>query len=360
MGKCNNEFEELLLEAWELCSDDERLRSLPVYCRLRKWLAKLTSNGERNNDEERARLKRVVCAIKDCNGDVEGELPNECEEECDDELQEECDDESCDDYQPECVKRRPKAPPEVIKKKDESVRCKLICALDAVNEHEIGMQQFFRDVARHTCDRGTMLMRVTGNVLSDFRSFVDNVFSNRVTQIGMVLAREQITLRDRFAELEIRTMNRAQLLLMFIKAEMPSFDWQRFGEKGYLKSIVSSICKHVPPEVDPDIDDVKGKGMLYQLNWLRSEIDRAECESNGLYEQFGALTTELAGVNEKISEIQCKMASDTAKLAEEIDTLQIKSAEQVCVIDKLMENIQITIQNKKTDANAENCTVKRI
>lgn len=211
-----------------------------------------------------------------------------------------------------------------------------------------GMQQFFDRVAARTHDRGALMMRVTNYVLADFRSFVEDVFSNRVTQIGVVLAREQMAIRDKYAELECRTLNRAQLVLTRVQEAMPAFDWRRYAaEPDYVKAMVVSNCVARRDADDGSADGVgaRGKSLLYQLNWLRSEIDRADCENHGLYEQHNTLTGELAAINAKISDVQCRASGEMAALSAQLDELRARSAEQVSVIDKLMETIQISMQN---------------
>ncbi|VVC43977.1 Hypothetical protein CINCED_3A018062 [Cinara cedri] len=340
----DQEFEELLLEAWDRCTDDQSLRTAPVYGRLRKWLAKLSSKCRRG-DSDRCQLQYVLCALR----------ANDYA--CLDKLLDEDIDEPA--YSTAAATGCEVA---VAKKEEQSVEAKggtdarLTAALATVDDR-ISLQQFLREVAAHTCDGGTLLARISTDVLSDFRSFVDNVFSNRVTQIGMVLAREQMSIRDRYTDLESRTMNRAQLALIRVKESMPTFDWNRYAtETGYLKGLVVSRCVQDTNSDDADSDDLRGKGLLYQLNWLRSEIDRADCDNHGLQEQHSSLINELATINKKISDVQCKAANDMAILTEELNRLRTKSADQICTIDKLMETIQITMENSKTDSTTNKIT----
>jgi len=357
----NNQFEKLLLEAWERCTDDETLRESATYKCARQMLAKLTCSGRRNN-EELCQLKSLISALRAGNEvcchkekfDVEEtccrlevvelccmeeQRPNEtCERSNDDEM---------------CgisLSKTTVKPEQVIYPQlpfpDTDADCILKSSLVTV-EDNVGLQQFFRDVAVNTCDRGDLLMRVTRDVLTDFRFFVDSVFSNRVTQIGMVLAREHMSIRDRYAELESRTLNRAQLSVFHVKEVMPTFDWQRYSsEPGYIKSVVVSSCLQNARAEDTD-EDARGKGLLYQLNWLRSENDRADSENHCLHEQHAKLTAELSTINGNISSVQCRAANDIACLSDQLEKLRSKSCEQMAIIDKLMEDIQMSIQNSK-------------
>lgn len=333
----DQEFEELLTEAWSRCTDDQSLRASPMYDRLRKWLGKLSANNRRG-DEDKFQLQYVLCAMRNNNYECLDKL---LDVDIDEPVYSEAAVSGCQ------VVVEHKAQ-EVID--TGGIDAKLKAALAMVDDR-ISMQRFFREVAAHTCDGGMLLARVTEDVLSDFRSFVDNVFSNRVSQIGMVLAREQMSIRDRYADLESRTMNRAQLALLHIKEAMPLFDYYRYlSEEGYLKGLVVSRCLQDAQADDANSDDLRGKGLLYQLNWLRSEIDRADCENHGLHEQHAALISELATVNKNIAQVQCQAANDMAVLTEELDCLRAKSADHVSTIDKLMETIQITMENSKTDS----------
>lgn len=335
MAKKCDTFEELLAEAWCMCVDDQWLRASPSYDRFRGWLDKLSSTCPRDE----ADATKLRCALR---------AAKECDEKCFAELLR-------DDYCPPAAnkRKRPKdAPIQRVAAVDNTADCVLLTALDTVDGC-VGLQRFFREVAVHTCDRGALLVRVTGELLCDFRSFVDDMFSNRVTQIGMVLAREQMSVRDRYADLEGRTLNRAQLALMHVKNLMPTFVWQRYAtEKGYLKTLVTSLCPEDAHADDTDADDIRGQSLLYQLNWLRSEIDRTECENHGLKEQHSKFIVELAEINKKIADVQCQAANDMAAKVAELEALKAKSSEQECTIDRLMETIHISLHNSKSDSSA--------
>lgn len=357
----NNQFEKLLLEAWERCTDDKTLRESPTYKCARQMLAKLTRSGQRNN-EELCQLKSLINALRAGN---EVHCPKEAfdvEETCCPEerppnkaslqYDRSNNDEICEVALSKDTEKSDQIIYPQFPVQDTDADCILKSAL-VTAEDNVGMQQFFRDVAVNTCDRGDLLMRVTSDVLTDFRFFVDSVFSNRVTQISMVLAREHLFIRDRYAELESRTLNRAQLSVFHIKEVMPTFDWQRYSsEPGYIKSVVVSGCLHNARADDVDGEDARGKGLLYQLNWLRSENDRADGENHCLHDQHAKLTAELSMINGNISSVQCRAANDIACLTDQLEKLRSRSCEQLAIIDKLMEDIQISIQNTKKVAKA--------
>jgi len=367
----NNQFEKLLLEAWERCTDDKTLRESPTYKCVRHTLAKLTRSGQRNN-EKLCKLKSLINALRAGNEvhcpkekvDIEEtfytkELSEIFELSCPEErppnkarLQYEHsnNDKICELALSKDTDKSKQIIYHQLPVQDTDADCILKSAL-MIAEDDVSMQQFFRDVAVNTCDRGDLLMRVSSDVLTDFRFFVDSVFSNRVTQISMVLAREHLSIRDRYAELESRTLNRAQLSVFHVKEVMPTFDWQRYSsEPSYIKSVVVSGCLNNARMEDVDGEDARGKGLLYQLNWLRSENDRADGENHCLHDRHAKLTAELSIINGNISSVQCRAANDIACLTDQLEKLRSRSCEQLEIIDQLMEDIQISIQNTKKEA----------
>lgn len=338
-GSCN-EFDELLTEAWDRCTQDEKLSESPLYGLLGKWLANLTYTCPRP-DDALERLKALVCALRRCDDKgLEEVLKN-------------CVDEDCP-LTPKRARRKELPVPGQIKltENEKKADCPLLATLSKM-DNCINLQQFFREVAVHTCDKGMLLMRITKDVLYDFQSFVEDVFSNRVTQIAMVLGREQMTIGDRYAKLEARTLSRAQLALLHVRFIMPSFVWQRYStERGYLKSLISCQCGIDEDTLEPvteSMEDLRGKSLLYQLNWFRSEIERAEFENSGLYEQHTQFTSELAKIEQNIANIQCATAKEMTCMTQELENLRAQSADQVCTIDKFMDKIQMSMQKSKSN-----------
>lgn len=335
------EFDNLLLEAWNRVATDDKLGGLPSFRLLGRWLANLTYACPRPN-EALDKLKIVLCAMRKCNSKA-----------LDDALK---DSPILDCALPPKRSRRKELPvseiPVVKTNNEKKADCALLDALLSIGNC-ITMQQFFREVAVHTCDKGALLVRITKDVLHDFQSFVEDVFSNRVTQIAMVLGREQITINDRYVKLEARTWSRAQLTLLHIKLIMPRFVWQRYvSERDYMKSMLVSQCMDdtCPVEVTESTEDLRGKSLLYQLNWFRTEIERAESENRILYEQNAQFTSRLAKIEQSIAEIQSRAAKEMICMTKELDDLRTKSADQVCLIDKLMDKIQMSMHSSKVKA----------
>lgn len=332
------------------------LRGLPTYGLLGRWLANLTYACPRPNDGLE-KLKALVSAMRSCDEKaLEKVLMNRPTSDCLSAPK------RCRRREPKESKELPKGPKRKENKstvklvEEKATDCYLLAALSSMSNC-ITMQQFFREVAVHTCDKGALLMRITAEVLSDFKSFIEGVFSNRVTQIAMVLGREQMVISERYAKLEARTMSRAQLTLLHVKYIMPSFVWHRFvSEKGYINSMIVSKCidEDIQPEImSESVDDLRGKSLLYNLNWLRTEIERAEFENQGLYEQHTEFTSQLATIEQGIANIQCRAASEMSCMTAELENLRSQSADQVCLIDRFMDKIHMTLQNTKENVVAK-------
>lgn len=327
-----SEFDKLLSEAWDLSTNYQNVL-------LSRWLANLTYACPRP-DCSLEKLKALVCTMRNCDQTVIAEVMKGCSVECAPTTK-------------RCRRKElPKSQEKAARSKIETLAdCSLLAALAKMKDC-ITMHQFIREVAVHTCDRGALLMRITKDVLFDFQSFIEGVFSNRVTQIAMVLGREQITIGNRYALLEARTMSRAQLALLHVRFIMPTFIWQRYvSESEYMKSIVACPCgtdeEMIIDEVTESKEDLRGKSLLYQLNWFRSEIERAESENRSLYDQHAQFTSELAIIEQNIAEIQCRAAKEIVCMTDELENLRARSADQVCTIDKLMDKVQMNMHKTK-------------
>lgn len=234
-------------------------------------------------------------------------------------------------------------------------------------------------------------MKSSDSMLDDFHKFVSDVFESRAEHISDGLAKEQIAASSRYAYLRNRALNRATVALDFLRQAMPTFDWKKYNVEPevYLRRTMSrygtsaskatavasgdgnedktgggrtatgAAGNDVPETTgagdDEDEDDAQqsaNKKLLYSLNWLRTEVSRADCDCHRLYEQRNTLTTGLAKLNADLSSLQCRSSSDVNRLKDELTVLRQRSADQSKTIDRLMETIQLAMQNKsssKTD-----------
>lgn len=227
-------------------------------------------------------------------------------------------------------------------------------------------------------------MKLSDSMVDDFRVFVSDVFESRTEHIGDGLAKEQMALSEKYAYLYDRTLNRATVALDYLREAMPVFSWHKYQSEPdeYLRRMIMRRAAVVAassgdaaavaadgdgrpaargpvPVAEDDIagtagdeedDDVAQqsviKRLLYRINWLRTEVSRVDCEGQRLYEQRGELTASLADFNRRLSEARCRAANDIDRQKNELSVLRQRSADQTAVIDRLMETIQLTMQDR--------------
>jgi len=209
------------------------------------------------------------------------------------------------------------------------------------------------------------------------------VFESRTEHISDGLAKEQMALCEKYAYLYDRTLNRATVALDFLREAMPMFSWHKYqaAPDEYLKRTIMRRAAVVaassgdaasatggdgrpatraPGSVDDDDIAVAAGGedddgaqqsvikkLLYRINWLRTEVGRVDCEGQRLYEQHSELTVSLADLNRRLSDAQCRSSGEIDRHKNELTVLRQRSADQTAVIDRLMETIQLTMQDKQ-------------
>ncbi|XP_003246973.1 uncharacterized protein LOC100571912 [Acyrthosiphon pisum] len=245
------------------------------------------------------------------------------------------------------------------------------------------LQDFYFQVALCTCDQGALMMKLSDAMVDDFRTFVSDVFESRTEHISDGLAKEQMALCEKYAYLYDRTLNRATLAMDFLREAMPVFSWHKYqaDPDEYLKRTImrraavvaassgdaaaaadgdgrpatrapasltdDEIAEAAGREDDDDAQQSVIKKLLYRINWLRTEVGRVDCEGQRLYEQHSELTVSLADLNRRLSDDQCRSAGDIDRHKNELTVLRQRSADQTAIIDRLMETIQLTMQEKQ-------------
>lgn len=233
------------------------------------------------------------------------------------------------------------------------------------------------------------MMKVSDGMLDDFRAFISDVFETRVDNISDGLAKEQMVLNSKYTFLEHRMFNRATVALDFLREVMPTFNWYKYQENpdGYLKRMILRRIPATAASGDADDndcinggdgcggrptcgddcaesvgdggDDEEGndvqqsaiKKLLYTLNWLRTEVSRVDCENKRLLDQRNGLTFNLVELNRHFTDDQVKSSGDIEKLKDELTLLRKRSADQSAAIDRLLETIQLAMQNKQSPAS---------
>lgn len=93
------------------------------------------------------------------------------------------------------------------------------------------------------------------------------------------------------------------------------------------------------------------KKLLYSLNWLR-----ADCEFHRLFEQQKGLNIYLTEANNQLLANRCRMNGEINRIKDKHTLFRNKSVEQTVTVDQLMEDIQMSIQNKMMPAERSvNC-----
>lgn len=326
------EFDELLREAWERCSDDADLRASVAYQCARQLLCEVMRSGTRGPAE----LERLKCTVDSLRARDYGQL---------------CRAQPCPGSAAAAVVPRPARRPLSPR---AAAECAIRAALSAYDARA-GLPVFYGRVAALTCDRGARLRAVTDAALAEFRTMAHAMVADRVTRTGAALGRERTAAGARFHALARRAINRAQLAVAHVRDAMPAFDWRRYAaEPGYMRLVAVRPSPGCVTRADgtDDADGARSKRLLYQLDWLRSEVDRAEAESRCLYEQHTGLAAELAAVNERTGREQAEAADRTRRLSRELDDLRARSAAQVCAVDRLMVAVQAAQSARDADAAA--------
>lgn len=232
-------------------------------------------------------------------------------------------------------------------------------------------------VSQYTCDQASLLIKVSDEMMDEFKAFASDVFESRAEHISDGLAKEQIALNAKYEYLTHRMFNRATIALDFLREAVPLFSWPKYraDPEPYLKRAILATVQLADATNDSvgggdgDDGDVGGGGnggrdeseegtqqsivkkLLYALNWLRAEVSRVDCEGQRLFEQRNRLTTKLADYNGQLCAAQCRSATNIDQLKDELTLLRKQSSEQTASIDRLMEAVQVTInaQTKSTD-----------
>ncbi|XP_050519848.1 uncharacterized protein LOC126893564 [Daktulosphaira vitifoliae] len=241
----------------------------------------------------------------------------------------------------------------------------LLAVLKKVNSSTT-LQDFYFQVSQLTCDKGEMLMKVANNMIADFEVFVADVFESRAQHISDGLAKEQLAINEKYTFLCRRTLNRATMAMDYLKAAIPTFNWEKYQADPNMfmhKAIAThfefgsksgpagddELQSQMTDEEDDDPHHTTNKKLLYKLNWLRTEVNRSDCECQAMYEQQKCLTNSLSEYNAKLSSIQCKSSVEIGRLKDELTLLRQQSSNQSITIDRLMGTIQLAMKNKSVE-----------
>lgn len=218
-------------------------------------------------------------------------------------------------------------------------------------------------VSSHTCDRGSLLIRASDNLVDNFRAFVRDVLGGRAERIGDRLVDEQMSARDRYARLRDRALNRATVALDHVRGVLPAFDWRAYRtdpdaylRRQMLRRARGPVARDDDGDEDADADADRrsaGAKALFALDELRSEAASADRSSRRLLEERAALTTGLAELGARLSDARARQVDDVGRLRDEATLLRHESADQIARIDRLTGSIQLRLAAAADDDDEE-------
>jgi len=207
-------------------------------------------------------------------------------------------------------------------------------------------------------------MSVSDELLDNFRIFAKEVFECRTEHISDGLSKEQMMLKDKYTYLQHRMLNRATVVYDFLREVMPTFNWSKYQDNSHIH-MKQLVLRHIAPPIttykendEDDIDNQQSivlKKLLYTLNSLRSEVTRVECEEQRLNEQHNKLLVSVTEANTNLLAIQCQSSADVERHKNEFTLLLQRSAEQTITVDRLMESIQLAMQQNQPSPSTFGC-----
>lgn len=232
---------------------------------------------------------------------------------------------------------------------DDADACPELASLIAqTNSNTASLQKFMADAQRYTCDGGRLMVQVCGQLMDDYLRSAEAVFDDRAQKLGDALAKEQVALLLRYRTAGMRVISRAQILLDHARELMPAFIYSEYVVEpdAYMKRIVlekrSAVSGTGPDDnngADGGLSDLEQKKLMSALIWLRSEVDRADCENVSLVDRYETVVAAIDATNRKRTDNECLAKTRRNELRAQLDCLRKKSAEQVALIDSYVAKI---------------------
>lgn len=237
----------------------------------------------------------------------------------------------------------------------------LVGLIGRTNGDTASLQKFMADAQRYTCDGGRLMGQVCGQLMDDYLQSSAAVFDDRAQKLGDALAKEQVALLLRYRAAGMRMVSRAQILLDHVSELMPTFMYASYASEpdAYMRRIIAekknavsgsagpagpadknNDCGGSPPSGrDGDENDAEHTKLLSALVWLRSEVDRADCENANLVDRYEFIVAAISAANRKKTDNECLAKTQRNELRCQLDALRKTSAEQVALIDGYVEKI---------------------
>lgn len=211
------------------------------------------------------------------------------------------------------------------------------------------VQQLLADARAYTCDDGRLMAAAVDEELADFGTAAAAVFEERTQRLSDALAKEQAALLLRYRGNRQRVLCRAQILQDHVRELMPAFQYDDYVAEpdAYLRrEVINRLNRNkepggAGPERDENEDAVRQKKSLCALNWLRSEVDRADCEYEVLSKRHDAIAAAIGAADEKRIANECHAADRKREMKCQLVELRKQSAKQIALIDSYVEKMSL-------------------
>lgn len=220
----------------------------------------------------------------------------------------------------------------------------LLCRTDS---NTTSVQKFLADTGPLTCDGAALMTRVASEWLNKFSKTAGAVFDERTQKLCDALAKEQVALLLRYRTNAQRMLTRAQILQDHVRELMPTFQYDQFLIRPdehvakVLREKKNGGTGEAGPEsdtaqaTDVDAEDhaMQQKKLMCALQWLRAEVERADCENISLVERYDAVVAAIVMASNKKIANECRAKARKLEVQTELSEVRKKSAKQEELID---------------------------
>ncbi|CAH1732286.1 unnamed protein product [Aphis gossypii] len=207
------------------------------------------------------------------------------------------------------------------------------------------VEKFVADAGPLTCDRGALMSTAAAECLGKFGRTAGAVFDERTEKLCDALAKEQVALMLRYRTNAQRMLTRAQILQDHVRELMPTFQYDEYlkhGDEHVIKVLRAKAGAAgpdaedaAPASDDDDLDDaaMQQKKMMCALQWLRSEVERADCENVRLVERYDAVVAAIVVASNKKIANDCRAKARKLEVQTELTEVRKEAVKQEALID---------------------------
>lgn len=251
---------------------------------------------------------------------------------------------------------------EIMMACEDTERCPELTELDKrTDSGTVSLQEFLAEAKLSTCDGGRLMDLAVDELLSEFRTTAEAAFEDRTRKLCDALAVEQAALLLRYRNNERRAISRAQILQDHLRELMPTFCYNEYidGPDKYIRFELAKN-KAAAEEVQGRYQDNmmedgfpengndsigQEKKMMRALDWLRSELNRADCENAALCNRYDAVMASIVAAGKTKINNECRTKDRKRQLKSELDELRKQSAEKAELIACYVQRISSETRN---------------